>query len=435
MSLTDALHQAVLKHLAVQGVSQSLVTALSIELQSCVSSPGETGTTPSPSESELQRAFRYATDGSWELTVRNLAGESLQLPVVASTSIAEVKSLLEAQLQIPVREQMLLHGDQVLDDGSKPLSKYCVGPRTEEIVVIRSQERHILSSGADGTVRLWDIEGDLQRVLSGSQQIISAIAADFGSMRAVSGAEDGTLSLWDVERGVLLRTFDVGHDMGINAVAVDWQEMRAISGSDDSYGNNLKMFCLYTGQEICNLEGDCSACFVLTIAVDWNSMQLLSGLGDGSVVLWDLHNGVSEQTHESHSGGVWAATADWPNMVALTGSQDHSLKLWDLRSGKCNLTLNGHRSVVRAVTADWIGMIAVSGSHDCSMRMWDLKTGHCLRVFEGHEDSVLTLAVDWSLKQVVSGSRDQTLRIWDLQTGACDRVCKGHVGDVCSVTM
>jgi WD40 repeat protein len=434
LGLTDALHEALLQHLEAQGVSSSLVMALSTELRSRSSEQGEVEVLLSPPETELQRAFRYATDGSWDLTVRNLAGEALQLPVAASTSIAEVKSLLEARLQVPAREQILLHGEQVLDNGAELLTSYCIGPRTEEVVVIRSQQRHILSSGADGTVRLWGIEGDLKQILSGSQQIISAITADFSSMKALSGAEDGTLSLWDIDHGHLLKTFDVGHDMGINAVAVDWQGMRAISGSDDSCGNNLKMCCLETGQEICNLEGDCSASFVLNVVVDWQGMQLLSGFGDGSLVLWNIQSGDSMQSRESHAGGVWAACADWANMLALTGSQDHSLKLWDLRQGICNCTLNGHLSAVRAVRADWSAMQALSGSHDCTMRMWDLKTGQCLKIFEGHEDSVLTLGVDWSLKLIVSGSRDQTMRLWDLQSGNCDRICQGHLGDVCSVT-
>ena len=77
---------------------------------------------------------------------------------------------------------------------------------------------------ADGTLRLWDLcQGRCVATLEGHGDAVTAVAADFGSMEALSGSQDGTLQLWDLRERRCMVTLEI--------VALKWGTAVAASVS------------------------------------------------------------------------------------------------------------------------------------------------------------------------------------------------------------
>jgi hypothetical protein len=60
--------------------------------------------------------------------------------------------------------------------------------------------RHALSGGADGTVRLWDLDRARCLAVLGSHELpVSSVAVSHDARYAVSGARDATLRMWELD--------------------------------------------------------------------------------------------------------------------------------------------------------------------------------------------------------------------------------------------
>eukprot|EP00971_Amphidinium_carterae_P346084 6487340-Amphidinium_carterae.1 len=70
---------------------------------------------------------------------------------------------------------------------------------------------------------------------TGHAQPITAIAADWASLMAVTGGADCMVHLWDLEKGKKLTGFGLkGHQRRVTCIALAWPSL-AVSGSEDGH--------------------------------------------------------------------------------------------------------------------------------------------------------------------------------------------------------
>jgi WD40 repeat protein len=267
-------------------------------------------------------------------------------------------------------------------------------------VLVPRGAAHLLSPGA----LLQTLEGHMDRVFG--------VLLDDG-VRALSWSEDRTLRLWDLESGVS-RVLEGHNDWVYGAVLLD-EDMRALSWSRD---HTLRLWELKSGASRV-LEGHSD---YVTGAVLVNGRRVLSWSYDHTLRLWDLENGTS-RTLKGHSDWVLGATLLPDGAHALSWSHDHTLRLWDLASGETR-ELAGHGESVRGAVVLADGVRALSWSWDNTLRLWDLASG-ASRPLEGHRGRINGAAVLPDGMQALSWSEDGTLRLWDLASGA-KRVLEGH---------
>jgi WD40 repeat protein len=75
-------------------------------------------------------------------------------------------------------------------------------------VAISRDGRFAVSTSADKTVKVWDVEGGLElRTLKGHVNAVWAVAISWDEKRVVSTSDDNTVKVWDVKSGLELATF------------------------------------------------------------------------------------------------------------------------------------------------------------------------------------------------------------------------------------
>ncbi|EPX71312.1 CCR4-Not complex subunit Caf4/Mdv1 [Schizosaccharomyces octosporus yFS286] len=190
---------------------------------------------------------------------------------------------------------------------------------------------------------------------------------------------------------------------------------------------------------------------------------IASGSMDSSVRLWNLENGILQNTEKdsssneldgndespqnhttdnattvlsSHTGPVTALTLSSDD-VLLSGANDKTVRQWDIVTGRCIQTLDfvwadtqdpspkltplndsaysiANEPFIRAL--DCLDAAVASGTVDGLIRIWDLRVGLPVRSFFGHTAPVSTLQFDSNY--LYSGSYDNSVRIWDLRSGS-----------------
>ncbi|KAG8741087.1 hypothetical protein FRC10_003327 [Ceratobasidium sp. 414] len=157
-----------------------------------------------------------------------------------------------------------------------------------------------------------------------------------------------------------------------------------------------------------------------SIAISSNGRRVASGHGDGSLCIWDAHNGdILAGPLKGHTGWVNSIAFSPDCSRVVSGSNDPTIRTWDTQTGQAVASpFEGHTNVVLSVAYSPDGNRVVSGSADKTIRIWDARTGCALaNPFKGHTGSVFSVAYSSDGSRIVSGSHDHTIRIWDTQTG------------------
>lgn len=168
--------------------------------------------------------------------------------------------------------------------------------------------------------------------------------------------------------------------------------------------------------------------FVRAIAITPDGTKMVSGLGDKSLIVWDMETGTHLKTLTGHNGSVDAVAITKDGKQIVSGSNDSTVKIWDIESGKNIDTFIGHQSSIRAIAITPDGKNIVSASSDTTVKVWDLQTGECLCTCIEHQKSVSVLAIHPDGDKVISGDDDKRLIIWNFKNGQLLREIKTFEG-------
>jgi WD40 repeat protein/DNA-binding SARP family transcriptional activator len=137
------------------------------------------------------------------------------------------------------------------------------------------------------------------------------------------------------------------------------------------------------------------------------------------------------------SGPVTALEISPDGRIALSGLQDGSLIVWDMESKKEIQRLHGHTVRINDLAISPDGSTALSGGDDRQVILWDLETGDEIRRFADHSGSVRAVDFSPDARRAISGgfSGDNFLApgelfLWDTLTGEEIRRFEGHVAGI-----
>jgi WD40 repeat protein len=168
--------------------------------------------------------------------------------------------------------------------------------------------------------------------------------------------------------------------------------------------------------------------FVRAIAITPDGTKMVSGLGDQSLIVWDMKTGTPLKTLTGHNGSVDAVAVTKDGKQIVSASTDSTIKIWNIETWENIDTFIGHQSSIRAIAITPDGKNLVSASHDTTLKVWDLQTGECLCTCIEHQKSVGVLAIHPDGDKVISGDDDKRLIVWNLKDGKLLRDIKYFEG-------
>ncbi|KAF8504139.1 WD40-repeat-containing domain protein [Hysterangium stoloniferum] len=180
-----------------------------------------------------------------------------------------------------------------------------------------------VSGGRDHTVRIWDVRrGLLLKTLEGHTDSVRCL--DVYGDRVVSGSYDCTVRLWNVTTGACLRVFN-GHYHQVYTVAFDGE--RIVSGGLDTC---VRVWDVESGTCLALLQGHTALVCQLQLSVRTNT--IISGSADGRQQ--DPYRIIARLT--AHSSSITGLQMDdgpgtrGKKRWLISGGGDGRVLLWDV---------------------------------------------------------------------------------------------------------
>jgi WD40 repeat protein len=263
-------------------------------------------------------------------------------------------------------------------------------------LTLTPDDRHVLSAGRDGTLRLWELQTgkELMSLACGKgKDEISTIIDDIlvtadGRYAAVMAFSD--IRILDLSTRVWLKRVERGSFSGRNSLTPDGRFL------------------------VCAEVGGSSSILVL---YDCDGERIKTLLSDANFYAHDL--AISPD-------GRWCAAI---GARSLEHTLIAGISLWNLDTGTLNGDCVGHCDSVRCLALMPSGRQFLSGGSDGSVRVWDFAGGRLVTTLRGRSAPVTSIDAAADERFVVAASSDQMVQLWDQRSGKCVAAYRSSGGD------
>jgi WD40 repeat protein len=170
---------------------------------------------------------------------------------------------------------------------------------------------HLVSGGADGRVRFWQIQEKHQIMIHSLKEHrgeVNAIACDSNGSQAISASADGSCIVWDLQKGVRIHALYA--QTVFNAICYHPDESQYVTGSAN---NKIGFWDAYDGNPIRFIDGGESD--VTSLDIQMTGTHFVSGGVDKNVNVWHYDSGKMVASGKGHSGKI--------NKVRISPDQKH----------------------------------------------------------------------------------------------------------------
>ena len=241
----------------------------------------------------------------------------------------------------------------------------------------------IHTAGSDGAMKRWDIEtGSILDSYSISQHYVAHLVFSTDGRWALASGNRSDATLYELSSGKTVRSFSpVSH------------LMESATGKPRRVG-------------------------ISSIAISRDSQWILTGIMEGTVLLWNSATGEMVRSIEAHAKDVLSVAFSPDGQSLLTGGADKSVHLWSTVDGKLLRTFANHTDEVRSLATSLDGTHIATGCRDGSVRIWNAQTGQLLNTLRQHTREIRSIAFSPSGRTILTASLDHTARLWSISDGS-----------------
>lgn len=267
-------------------------------------------------------------------------------------------------------------------------------------------------------------------ILRGHTDNVQSIALSPDDQILASGSYDGTIRLWNIKTGQVVQQLTI-KKMPLSTVSFSPDGQYIAYSYADNEDFSLYIWYLEKNCQYYVLKGHLSV--IKSISFSRDSLSLITASYDGTIRIWDVHEGKCRKVLRDDGKFVNSAALSPDERYIASASADNIIRIWDSAKGVLVKKLKGHTDVATNVVFSGDGSMLASTSEDYTIRIWDTATWECKQCLKGHQRFVLSVAFSPDDLFLVSGSLDNTMRLWELVEGRCVGVLKGHYDRVNSV--
>ncbi|CAL9639376.1 nSTAND1 domain-containing NTPase [Streptomyces sp. enrichment culture] len=273
----------------------------------------------------------------------------------------------------------------------------------------------------------------VQATLTGHTKAVESVAFSPDGKALVTSGNDGTARLWDVAGHRQLASLD-GRSSQVHT-AVFSPDGRTLVTSHNGW--EVRLWDVRTRKQTAVLTGAGSPAL---FSPDGDT--IVTGGEQGKVLLWDArtHQKVDELRVHRSDEGAWpshlAFTPDGTTLaVTVIGfraskSDQSRVQLWDVREGRRTAILKGHTGQVASLAFSPDGETLATGASDATARLWDVRGHRPLATLPGHSGTVWAVAFSPDGRILASGSQDRSIWLWDVGERTAVTALNSHTGDV-----
>jgi len=299
-------------------------------------------------------------------------------------------------------------------------------------IVFHPDGRLLFSAGADGRIRVWELESrrcvreiyPRERVVADelkrpptARSIESIAVSPDGRLIAEATVESSAataLRIWNPEDGEPVRVLAQNvENLRCVAIAPDGK-LAALNARDPAKGGHkIVLQDLDSGQVVAELRGEQLAASLLTFSRDG---KLLASAGANKIHIWDvperklLHT-ISEAHKKSVKGICFSPDGKW----LASGSSDATVRIWKVATGTKDREIETEQQAVLDVAWSPSGKTIATAGQDKTIKFWKPQTGKMYARLWGHSDRVTCVEFSPDGKTLASGSDDATIALWDVK--------------------
>jgi WD40 repeat protein len=280
-------------------------------------------------------------------------------------------------------------------------------------VEFSSDGQTLISGGEDGTLLLWDRNGNYIGQLLGHRDSITDLDAVANSIHLLSGSGDGYLIMWDLKTGNVVQRF-AATENPIVSISIAAIPSLAISANQSGslllwdLGNHQPVrYIPHLGYDIKSIVLDPTGNWILIISNDTLGYYLrMIRTTDGLLLHQHLFSCVPGDLDVSPDS----------SFILITCSS--TIIKMDLQDWSIQNTFYGHDEIFNTISISQDGQTALSTSKDGSLRVWDLSENFTYRTQSINVDSLnaIDISADGNYLLLSDAEKDDYIRpvLWDV---------------------